>query len=185
MNAAKEKSLPPAGLAALRVLLLLVVALFLPETRVRGFEAGPEHASGQIAVASASAVGEIPSVIAYDASCCTVAAESETALLQGHLENAISRFNAEGFTEAQSEALLNHPNLEAAFRGDRIDTFFKESVANDPALQHLELTPRFKFGPDVFDPATQRWWDVTTPKQWGAHTSKYWLFGEGTPLFTQ
>jgi len=55
----KEKSLSPAGLTALRVLLLLVVGLFLPETRVWGFEAGPRPASGQIAFASASAVGDI------------------------------------------------------------------------------------------------------------------------------
>lgn len=101
------------------------------------------------------------------------------------MDNAIARFNAEGFTEAQAEALVKNPELEAAFRGDRIDAFFKETVGQDPALQHLELTPRFKFGPDVFDPATQRWWDVTTPAQWEAHTQKYWLFGDGTPLLTK
>lgn len=76
MNAAKKKSLSPAGLTALRVLLLLAAALFLPETRVWGFEAGPQHASGQIAFASASAVGEIASAWQYDASGSLVAAES-------------------------------------------------------------------------------------------------------------
>ena len=77
MNATKEKSLSPAGLTALRVLLLLVVALFLPETRVWGFAATPHPASGQIAFASASAVGEIVSAWQYDASGSPVAAETE------------------------------------------------------------------------------------------------------------
>jgi hypothetical protein len=88
-------------------------------------------------------------------------------------------------TPAQQRALINNPELEAAYRGDRIDTFFKGAVDAHPDLQHLEITPRYKFGPDVFDPETQRWWDVTTPTQWDAHVQKYWLFGEGTPLFTR
>jgi RHS repeat-associated protein len=115
----------------------------------------------------------------------TSLAENETSLLQGHVDNAVSRLEAEGLTPAQKLALVDNPNLKAAFEGERIDHFFRQSVADDPALTHLELTPRGKFGPDVFDPATQRWWDVTTPKSWEAHTQKYWLFGEGTPLLTK
>ena len=113
------------------------------------------------------------------------AAESDAALLQGHLDNAIARFNVEGYTDAQAEALINNPQLADAFRGSQIDSFFKESVLNDPALSHLEVTPQFQFGPDVFNPSTQEWWDVTTPGQWEAHTQKYWLFGNGSPLFTK
>ena len=79
MDAAKKKSLSPAGLTALRVLLLLVVALFLPETRVWGFDASPHPASGQIAFASASTVEEIAPGIAYDASGSLVAAETTAA----------------------------------------------------------------------------------------------------------
>jgi len=108
-----------------------------------------------------------------------------TARLTQHLNDAIDTFNARGFTDAQADALINNPGLEAAFRGSQIDSIFKESVAADPDLTQLELTPRFKFGPDVFDPETQQWWDVTTSDQWSKHVDKYWLFGEGTPLFTK
>jgi hypothetical protein len=101
------------------------------------------------------------------------------------LDNAVARFNSVpggAFTDAQADALVNNPQLASAFRGERIDAFFRESVGNDSALDHLELTPRGQFGPDVFNPETQQWWDATTPGQWDAHVQKYWLFGNGTPL---
>jgi hypothetical protein len=82
MDAAKKKALSPAGLAVLRFMLLLVVTLFLPQTRVWGVEAAPQHASGKIAFASASAVGVIAPVLAYDASDCRVAADTAGALNQ-------------------------------------------------------------------------------------------------------
>jgi RHS repeat-associated protein len=113
------------------------------------------------------------------------AAESDTALLQAHVDNAVTRLQAEGLTPGQKLALVDNPNLQSAFEGERIDYFFRQSVAEDPALSHLELTPRGQFGPDVFNPETQQWWDATTPGQWDAHAQKYWLFGDGTPLFTK
>ena len=76
MDAAKKKALSPTGLAFVRVLLLLVVTLFLPQTRVWGFEAPPQPASGQIASASASTVVGNYDAWLYDASDCPVAAES-------------------------------------------------------------------------------------------------------------
>jgi hypothetical protein len=118
-----------------------------------------------------------------DAADVANAAESDTALLQAHVEDTIARLDAEGLAFAQERALVNNPNLQSAFEGERIDAFFRESVADDQALQHLELTPRGQFGPDVFNPETQEWWDVTTPRQWDAHAQEYWLFGNGTPLF--
>jgi len=51
--------------------------------------------------------------------------------------------------------------------------------------QGLVTTPRGQFGPDVFNPETQEWWDLTTPSEWNAHLQKYWLFGQGSPLFTK
>ena len=111
--------------------------------------------------------------------------ESETALLMAHLKRAITRFETEGFTVAQQRALIKNPGLADAYRGNQIDAFFKESVQLDPKLGHLEITPRFKFGPDVFDPAKVRWWDLTTPGEWQKHAEKYWLFGDGTPIFTK
>jgi hypothetical protein len=68
------------------------------------------------------------------------------ARLTQHLNDAIDRFAAQGFTANQAAALEENPGLEAAFRGSQIDCIFKESVAADPDLTHLELTPRFKFG---------------------------------------
>jgi len=111
-------------------------------------------------------------------------AESIESILQEHLDKAVARFESEGFTAGQASALEEKPGLEAAFKGERIDTFFKESVPLDPRLDSLKVTPRFKFGPDVYDPNTGRWWDVTTPGQWENHVEKYQkTFGVGTPLF--
>lgn len=111
-------------------------------------------------------------------------APSIEAQLQTHLDNAIARFGQEGFTPNQAAALVEKPNLEAAFRGTQIDTFFKESVSADANLSHLQITPRFRFGPDVFDPANNVWYDVTTPAQWQNHVLKYTPgFGQGAPLF--
>jgi hypothetical protein len=76
MNAAKEKSLSPLTLTSVRILLLLVVTLFLPQTRVWGFAAPPQPASGQIASPSASAVVGNCDAWLYDASDSLVAAES-------------------------------------------------------------------------------------------------------------
>jgi RHS repeat-associated protein len=115
----------------------------------------------------------------------TIAAEGETAILTRLKDQAVVRFNAEGLTPAQQRLFIKDPSSFARLRGTQIDTFFKEAVDAHPDLQHLITTPRYKFGPDVFDPATQRWWDVTTPGKWGAHVEKYWLFGDGKPLFTQ
>jgi hypothetical protein len=92
------------------------------------------------------------------------AAESESvaARLGEHLERATARLEAEGLTQRQAARALENPKLEPAFRGERIDTFFKETVSADPELQHLQVTPRFKFGPDVIDPKANMWYDVTT-----------------------
>lgn len=82
------------------------------------------------------------------------------------------------------KSAATNPQLQAVFRGERIDTFFKESLSADPNLGSLQITRRFRFGPDVFEPASNSWWDVTTPGQWGAHVGRYTpSFGQGTPLF--
>ena len=64
----------PPGLSALWSILLLVVALCLPETRVWGFAITPQPASGVFESASPSSIGEFTTVIAYDASDSPVAA---------------------------------------------------------------------------------------------------------------
>ena len=50
-------------------------------------------------------------------------------ILSEHVASAEKRFLEEGFTRGQLRALVDHPNLEAAFKGERIDTFAKESAA--------------------------------------------------------
>jgi len=68
IGAAKRKSSFLPGLAALRLVLLLVVTLCLPETRVWGFAAPPQPASGVFESASPSSVGEFTTAWQYDAS---------------------------------------------------------------------------------------------------------------------
>ncbi len=70
-----------------------------------------------------------------------VAAESETSILTRLKDNAVARFETESFTPPQQRALINNPELEAAYRGHRIDAFFKEAVVAHPDLKHLEITP--------------------------------------------
>lgn len=100
-------------------------------------------------------------------------------ILQGHVDAAVERFNAEGFTQGQEAALVDNPNLEAAFRGERIGTFAKEAAAADPALQGTTITVRFQPGADFIDQATGDRWDITTLRQWAAHVARY---GEGETM---
>jgi filamentous hemagglutinin len=77
-DAAKRKTHLPASLAAVRLLLLLIVACCGLETRVWSFAAAPQPASGQIALATPSFIGEIYDGNAYDASDSLVAAKGVT-----------------------------------------------------------------------------------------------------------
>ena len=67
-NAAKNKSLSPVSLAAVRVLLLLVVALCLAQTRVWGFAATHQPASVVFESVTPSSTGENYDGCPYDAS---------------------------------------------------------------------------------------------------------------------
>ena len=80
IGAAKRKSTFPAGFAALRLVLLLVVALCLPETRVWGFAATPQPASGVFAPANPLSIGENYDGWQYDASDSSLAARGTTQL---------------------------------------------------------------------------------------------------------
>jgi hypothetical protein len=59
------------------------------------------------------------------------------------------------------------------FRGTIIDVAVKNQAAETFGLKSLTYTERFKYGPDIYNPNTMRGWDITTPKQWDAHVSKY------------
>jgi RHS repeat-associated protein len=106
--------------------------------------------------------------------------------LMRHVDDAVSRFNAVGFTRAQAARVQANPKLAPVFTGERIDTFFKQAVSQDLFLkeQGFQVTPRFQFGPDVFNRTTNVWYDVTTAGQWSTHVDRYTpAFGQGTPLF--
>ncbi len=79
-HAAKRKTQFTASLAAVRLLLLLVVACCGLETRVWSFAATPPTASGEIAFATPSFIGENHVGVAYDASDSLVAAKSGATL---------------------------------------------------------------------------------------------------------
>jgi hypothetical protein len=90
----------------------------------------------------------------------------------------------DGLTANQNKSLNYHPGFEAAHKGERIDTFAKETIAKDDSLGHLKITPRFQFGPDIYDPANKGWYDITTRQQWNGHVKKYTeRFGQGIPLY--
>ncbi len=75
---------------------------------------------------------------------------------------------------------------EKMYMGTQIDTKFKEFVDNDPNLSDLSTTGRGKFGPDVYDPKTKEYWDLTTEKDWnrGTHQKKYDdEYGDGDGIF--
>jgi len=81
IGTAKNKSFFPPALSALWTILFLVVALFLPETRVWGFAATPQPASGVYASVTPSSIGENYDCTAYDASDSLLAAKAAPKLL--------------------------------------------------------------------------------------------------------
>ena len=130
---------------------------------------GPSPAKSKAIPEAAKAIEKLPDV--------------ET-LLKKHLADAIDKLAKNGLTRRQSARVATNPELESAFRGERIDTFFKVFVGADTRLNHLNLTPRFKFGPDIYDPVKKIWYDVTREGQWQDHLNRYErLFGEGIGLF--
>jgi|GEM_PF-3390194 len=133
-----------------------------------------------------AAVSQLGKAHAYDgnASGSLLAAEGGTditAILSEHVAAGSERFAAEGFTQGQARALVNNPGLEAAFRGERIDTFAKESAAMDPRLEGIQIPGGFQRGADFIGRATGYWWDITTPGSWAAHVAKYGAGGTILP----
>jgi hypothetical protein len=113
--------------------------------------------------------------------------ENVTAKLQSHVDAAAAKFDSGeiGYSDAQSAAVESNPDLAAAFRGQVIDSAAKQSILADPDLEGLYVTRSGEYGPDIADPVTSRWWDITTNGQWANHVSQYSdSFGQGTPLLT-
>ncbi|UUC44157.1 DUF6443 domain-containing protein [Flavobacterium cerinum] len=97
-----------------------------------------------------------------------------TQRMQAHVDRARGIVDAAGdgaFTDKQFAAIKIMPRLRAMFRGNRIDVMAREFIRKDPKLGHLKSN--YTKGPDFVDPATGKWWDMTTPKQWQMHVDKY------------
>jgi RHS repeat-associated protein/uncharacterized repeat protein (TIGR01451 family) len=77
------------------------------------------------------------------------------------------------YTPKQRVAIMRYPNLASAYRGSVIDERFKLLIELDPDLTHLQTAKSFQFMPDVVDPVSGQWWDLTTAGQWQAHLNKY------------
>jgi len=108
-------------------------------------------------------------------------ADSTGRRLLAHVQDALERFEHEGFTDAQRAALRDNPQLRAAFRGSRIDEFAKEAVELDPELQHVIVTGLYEPGADFYDATTGRWYDITTAAAWKEHVAKYGARGWRLP----
>jgi hypothetical protein len=146
----------------------------------------PPGASAPPSAGQAGIGPRLPGARAGTVPASTPAPQSASTTRDGllrHLDEALMLLDRNGLTVAQKASLKNNPWLESMHRGERIDTFVKELVANDKSLRHLTITPRFKFGPDFHDPVNNRWYDVTTIGQWKSHEGRYTLgFGQGIPL---
>ncbi|MFF7534711.1 AHH domain-containing protein [Streptomyces bobili] len=103
-------------------------------------------------------------------------------LLLDHTRQAVRRFEDEGLTIRQAEALKRiesgekRSNLYDAFRGARIDEFCKESVLQDKRLADIYVTVIREEGPDFLDAFTGKWYDMTTTGAWKKHVQKYRRF---------
>jgi hypothetical protein len=107
-----------------------------------------------------------------------------------HVRAAEQRFAVEGFTKDQTAAIEQattegvRNGLRRMSYGERIDTFVKETLLGDPALGHLRVSERYQPGPDFFDSATGRWYDLTTTGEWADHVARYGTSGTATHVPT-
>ena len=107
--------------------------------------------------------------------------------LREHVHQAVELYDIEGLTPNQERALLDNPQMEAAFRGSRIDEFAKSSVLHDPELAALLVASDFINEPDFIDSALRLpgddWFDATTARSWQDHLERYGArYGRGGGL---
>jgi RHS repeat-associated protein len=93
-------------------------------------------------------------------------------ILAEHVQAAVDRLASEGLTPGQSDAVARGANA-ARYVGNRIDIWSKASAAEDGRLTTLIVTRSGEYGPDFYDLATGRWYDITTSGQWAAHLAQY------------
>lgn len=93
--------------------------------------------------------------------------------LEMHVDDAIERYRVEGLTENQEAVLPDLPQLQATFRGSRIDEFSKSSIMQDPELAEIITAPDFIPEPDILDSVLPDWFDITTRGEWVRHLRRY------------
>lgn len=104
----------------------------------------------------------------------------------------IGAIMALGVSRNMAARLVGGGSGAARFRGSLIDKLSKAQAAQTWGLRSLNMPGNFQYGPDFWNPATKRAWDMTTPGQWAAHVDQYLLnppLGKPTwntlgPLFT-
>jgi hypothetical protein len=108
-----------------------------------------------------------------------------TARLQAHVDAAVVKFASGGLvlSDRQAAAVAGGGSVEMN-RGNVLDAAVKLAILNDPDLAGLKVTLGV-YGPDIYDPLTKRWWDITTPGEWRDHVAKYTAeYGTGMLLST-
>jgi hypothetical protein len=115
--------------------------------------------------------------------------EYATRIMSRHVTATVGAVDAGGLsslTGPQQAALARLPELFDAFRGNRIDVLARRAILSDERLSPLfdsgRLRSMYRSGPDFLEPATGRWWDMTTLGQWTGHADQYGP--GGLPLYT-
>jgi hypothetical protein len=159
--AAKRKGCLAAHLTALRVLLLLVVACCGLQTRVWGFAPASQPASGEVAFATRSFVGENHHTVPYDAADSLVAAKtplwtstkSKTAVENafGHWQKHGAEFpefqNAKQYVEGAKDFVSKPPSGTLTKTRPNGDTLFYNPANNTFGVQAADGAPRTMFRP--------------------------------------
>lgn len=135
-HAAKRKTQFTASLAAVRLLLLLVVACGGLETRVWSFAATPQPASDEITFATPSFIGENYDGFAYDASDSLVAAEA-TALRNPNVYEALFESPISGTSRAAHRASANEFFANQLRNDAQLNGMFNQELGGN-VLQQME-----------------------------------------------
>ena len=99
------------------------------------------------------------------------AAEVDAALAAGDF-NRLQALTGGSKTGWVTEALAGGKG-SARFRGLIIDDVVKGRAQQTIGLRSLRYGRLFEYGPDAWNPATMRAWDITTPGQWPRHVRQY------------
>jgi len=115
--------------------------------------------------------------------------QAVTDRLKAHVDEAVRMFEAGEIkrTDAEKAAVESGKMPPETSRGNVIHRAAAKLIWDDPYLKGLELARPGISEPDIYDPVTKRWWDITTPEEWADHVTKYQdRFGKDHwPLYTR